>query len=210
MGRRTRKRGAHAHGQHARKERAWQPGEPRAERPSVYLDDTVLVREIPFIEKVLRACQVATHDLADVVQDVLFGAWKSMQMGRFRPPPGEPLSETIRAWLFGVAWRQASHYRCAAHRRREVLSTRLCVVLDGVPLVENQVVARGLLEIFQRLPLSYQEVLGLVGLGAKIQEVADELGVTLGTANTRIQRARKFFLRTLRRRGKAPKSRRRG
>ncbi|HSO00025.1 MAG TPA: sigma-70 family RNA polymerase sigma factor [Candidatus Nanopelagicales bacterium] len=167
----------------------------------------MLMREVPYIEAVLRACQVERCDLPDVVQDVLLGAWKSMQKGRFRPPPDVPLANSIRAWLNGVAWRQASHYRDTAHRRREVLSDRLREVYDGAPVIENQVAARGLLEVLRRLPTVYQEVLGLVGLGAKIREVADELGISDGTANTRIQRGRVAFRRTLRHRRRAPKNR---
>jgi RNA polymerase sigma-70 factor (ECF subfamily) len=170
----------------------------------------LIVREIPFIEAVLRQHGVRRCDLQDVVQDVLFGAWKSIQQGRFRPFPNVPLRESIRAWLYGVAWRQASHYRDAAHRRHEIPSGQPKAVVNATHQIENQVNARKLLEAIRRLPRDYQEVLALVGLGAEISEVARQLGLREATANTRIQRGRWLFRRTLRRWRKASRFRRRG
>lgn len=164
--------------------------------PAVFLDDIALVRETPFIEAVLLGCRVELRDLPDVVQEVLTGAWRTMGAGRFRPKPQAPLQDSLRAWLYGISWRQASHYREVAYRRYEVSIGRP-TLLDAEPLTEGQVSARLLLAVFRRLPHKYQEVLALVAVGEAINEIARELMIRPGTANNRIRRGRRLFRRAI-------------
>lgn len=185
---------------------------PRVEKPATEQPDhqqaqqavdpdvfKVIIKEIPFIKAVLRLCEVPRSDRADVVQDVLHGAWRSMRSTGFRPSPQIPLQLALRRWLYGIAWRQAGHYREKAHRRREITSGHMKRVVDAAPRIEAQVDARRRVEAIRDLPREYREVLTLVALGTEIREVAEQLGIPEGTATTRIHRGRSLLRHNLRR-----------
>jgi len=200
MGRGTRRRGARKRAKpREEKPAAEQPESQQVQHLEGSADYKLVIREVPFIKKVLRQCDVPRVDLADVVQDVLLGAWTSMRNTGFRPPPHLPLQDTIRRWLYGIAWRQASHYRERAHRRREIVSGQMKNVVDAAQRVDDQVDARMRLEGIRALPRGYHEVLALVALGAEIREVAEQLGVSEGTATTRIHRGRQLLRHSLQR-----------
>jgi RNA polymerase sigma-70 factor (ECF subfamily) len=106
--------------------------------------DTVYATGLPFLRQSLRWLGVADRDLDDVLQDVMLAAYRGLDS--YDPerasrrtatatrdvaePPEEDLraedvgarcpADGIKRWLFGIAWRQASHYRERAFRRREV------------------------------------------------------------------------------------------
>jgi RNA polymerase sigma factor (sigma-70 family) len=170
-----------------------------AERPTGYADDIVVAGETPFIEAVLLSRGVPHRDLPDVVQEVLLGAWRAMQAGRFHPPLDAPLQHAMRAWLYGIARRQASHYLNVAHRRHETPSGETSILSDAATPVEGQIDARAHLRAFLRLPRECQEVLALAAIGAGAREIARELAIPEGTVNTRIRRGRRLFLRALQR-----------
>ena len=198
MGRGTRRRGARKRAKPMEeKPAAEQPESQQVQYPEASADYKLVNREVPFIKKVLRQCDVPRVDLEDVVQDVLLGAWTSMRSVGFRPPSHIPLQDAIRRWLYGIAWRQASHYRERAHRRREIVSGQMKNVVDAAQRIDDQVDARMRLEGIRALPRGYQEVLALVGLGAEIREVAEHLGVPEGTATTRIHRGRQLLRHNL-------------
>ncbi len=107
--------------------------------------ESVYATGLPFLRQSLRWLGIADHDLDDVLQDVMLAAYRGLD--GFDPEraarrgsdaerePADPLegadpapwvpaqpspADALRRWLFGIAWRQASHYRDRAHRRREV------------------------------------------------------------------------------------------
>lgn len=181
---------------------------PSAAPPSAYVDDRTLVREARFIQTVLVRYGVRRQDLPDRVQEVLIVAWKAIQAGHFRPPPGIPLQQGLRAWLHGIAWRQASSDRSIAHRRYEMpmgLSPDLTAV---GPTTEDQITAKQILLVFRRLPRKYQELLLLVALGTELREAALALGITKEAASARLRLGRQLFLRAIARWRRPPALRR--
>lgn len=69
------------------------------------------------IARVVRRCGVREHDVDDVVQETLIGAWRAAVAGGYRPAADTPAA--LSAWLRGIAWRQATNCTRAAWRRRE-------------------------------------------------------------------------------------------
>ena len=70
-----------------------------------------LVALRPFIERVLVRCGVSQVDVADVCQDVVLAAHVAIEARAFVPDPERDPWDALRAWLHGICWRQASHYR---------------------------------------------------------------------------------------------------
>lgn len=183
---------------------------PSADPPSAYVDDRTLVREARFIQKVLVRYGVRRQDLPDRVQEVLIVAWNAIQAGHFRPPPGIPLQQGLRAWLHGIAWRQASDDRSIAHRRYEMpMGLSLSPDLTAVgPTTEDQITAKQILLVFRRLPRKYQELLLLIALGTELREAALALGITKEAASARLRLGRQLFLRAIARWRRPPALRR--
>lgn len=155
-----------------------------------------VVREAPFIRRVLGSYQIPAHDLPDLVQETLFAAWRGIKAGRFCPKPGVPLRLALRRWLSGITWRQASHYRDRAHRRWEILYDQLPGGGEARRSPEDLAIARLLLQHgFGRLPRRLQDVLALATLGLAIFEIARELGIPQGTASNYLNAAKQQFAR---------------
>ncbi|MCC6555728.1 MAG: sigma-70 family RNA polymerase sigma factor [Polyangiaceae bacterium] len=166
--------------------------------PVVYVDATVLYGQVRFIRNVLRSLRVHDDDLGDVTQDVLFGAWRAMTAGRFRVRPGTPIDDALRSWLFGIAWRQVTHYHDRAHRRREVLSGRL----EGVTLVarsnpESEAAARLQLDLVVHLPPPLRSVIVLAAEEITNIEIGERLGISVTTVTLRLRLARAQLLELL-------------
>lgn len=181
----------------------------------------------PFLWKTLRWLGVAERDLEDVFQDVLLAAltaWERYDPSRYSR--GTPLEdaeddqELIEAsaalarlrplhaagplvnWLFGIAWRQVSHYRERAHRRREVLvglhvpPPPGAVDLQPSPEQEladaqrSELIARALagLEPDRRVVLILHDM-----LETGVPTIAAELEVNPNTAQNRLRLARENF-----------------
>jgi RNA polymerase sigma-70 factor (ECF subfamily) len=98
---------------------------------------------VPFLHQALRYLGVAEADRDDVLQDVLLAAYRGLdrydasRSSRAHPTDGDPALlvapirpfggfkarrswSPLQGWLFGIAWRQVTHYRDRAHRRREI------------------------------------------------------------------------------------------
>lgn len=181
----------------------------------------------PFLWKTLRWLGVAERDLEDVFQDVLLAAltaWERYDASRYtRASPledAEDDQELIEAratlarlrprlaagplvnWLFGIAWRQVSHYRERAHRRREVLvGLHVPPPPDAVDLQpspeqeladaqRSELIARALagLELDRRVVLILHDM-----LETGVPAVATELEVNPNTAQNRLRLARENF-----------------
>ncbi len=160
-----------------------------------------LVRELPLIRQVLRARGVRERDLEDMAQEVLLGAWRAVQEGRFLLVPGDDVRAALQRWLPGVAWRQASHYRDKAYNRYEIPYGRPGQFVAGEsPPPDAQVAAREALRIgVPKLPPECLEVVELAATGATTAEISEELGIPEGTVATRRRRARERFTLSLRR-----------
>ncbi len=133
----------------------------------------------------------------EVVQDVMLAAWRGA--AHFR---GE--SKTL-TWLLAIAHNQAIN----ATRRRRVSLVPFQDALDyrsdeTGPL--EHLVRRGeeaaVRDALDRLPAPHREILVLVFYHhLTLQEVADVLGIALGTVKSRLHRAKDAMRRELRREG---------
>ena len=179
----------------------WGRCRPAIDNPTVYLDAAALVRETPFIRRVVLFMGFRGVDIADLCQVVLIGAWRSMTAGRFRPDPAMPLTRALRWWLGGITWRQASHWRARAFRQRECLRWDPWAQI-GEPVEETDPRhdAREALAALARLRLQDQRILLLAAQGVGVVDLARHHLWPLTTAVNRLRRARQRYAALLARR----------
>jgi RNA polymerase sigma-70 factor, ECF subfamily len=133
---------------------------------------------------------VAGHSIDDVVQETFIAA--SRRRADIRD--GQE-----RRFLMGTAVRLSSNFRQRAHVRREVNDgERLELEASGVPDAERLLIEkhfRSLLDAaLATLPDAHREVFVLYELeGFSTPEIAEILGVPLGTVASRLARARSSF-----------------
>ncbi|WP_437951535.1 sigma-70 family RNA polymerase sigma factor [Sorangium sp. So ce296] len=160
------------------------------------LDIDSIARHTATIDDVLRRWRIPSRDRADIAQEVLIGAWRSMRAGRFQPRPGVPDAVALKRWIVGISWRHASHYATRAHRRYEVLvpsAGRLCQ--DHAPAPLEQVEARKALDDLRRVDPRFRAVLALTAQGYTIAEI----GHNENTVSNRLRLGRLWFRRVRRR-----------
>jgi RNA polymerase sigma-70 factor (ECF subfamily) len=123
----------------------------------------------------------SADDLVQASLEKALGAWASKQ------PDGD-----LRAWLFAIVYRQFLDAQRSASRYR-----RLLELFTGgqdehhSPSAERTVVAQTTLAAFERLPHEQRAILLWVTVeGLRYQEIADILGVPIGTVMSRLSRAR--------------------
>jgi RNA polymerase sigma-70 factor (ECF subfamily) len=123
----------------------------------------------------------SADDLVQASLEKALGAWASKQ------PDGD-----LRAWLFAILYRQFLDTQRSASRYR-----RLLTLFGGgqdehhAPSAERTVVAQTTLAAFERLPHEQRAILLWVTVeGLRYQEIADILGVPIGTVMSRLSRAR--------------------
>lgn len=194
---------------------------------------------VPFLRRTLRLLGVAERDLEDVLQDVLVatvGALERFDANRYTGAAAlaaegdddgaqaaagaalarlRPRASLLCNWLFGIAWRQVSHYRDRAFRRREI-PAGLCLsptrrerrarLVDEKPGPEQQLAAAERAALIgaalTRVDEPRRAVLVLHDmLEVGVPEIAQELGVNPNTMQNRLRLARADFQRALRRMG---------
>ena len=174
---------------------------------------------LSFLRAALRWQGVARQDMEDVQQDVLLAIHRGLPqflpsrgMGRGRrrrPLSGRRLRlarragwSPLKAWIYGIVWRQASHYHQRAHRAHEVAAEPDAVRAlaegrqRGQAGAREQAAARAeraaiLAELIAKLRPERRLVLVLcdvLGIGAR--EVSCALELPLSTAQTRLRLAR--------------------
>ncbi|HTN89345.1 MAG TPA: sigma-70 family RNA polymerase sigma factor, partial [Sorangium sp.] len=125
------------------------PAAHPAKRPSI----EAILAERSLIVAVLIASGVPQRDRADVEQDILLGAWRSVKRGMYRPDPAQDARKALRRWLWGIAWRKTGHYLHSAWVRRAVLHAQPLARLRepvGIDL-HAQIEAREVLEALTEL-----------------------------------------------------------
>lgn len=123
------------------------------------------------------------HEAEDVVQETFRSAWRSR--ARYRSGLGD------RAWLASILRRRvADHWRRSPPPRVAADESQLDVGVAGVdPLADDY--TDEMQHALGRLPVELRETLLLVVVGELThQEVADMLGIPLGTVLSRVSRAR--------------------
>jgi RNA polymerase sigma-70 factor (ECF subfamily) len=147
-----------------------------------------LVALRPFIRKTLRQCGVSKADLPDLYQDVISAAHFAIEAKAFVPDPKRDPGDSLRAWLYGICWRQASHYRHKAFRRREI-PRGLCLRVSSVdprPWIE----VRSDLFVIRHLGRNDREMLLSRADGDSITKIAEERKVNKVLVSRRIRRSR--------------------
>jgi RNA polymerase sigma-70 factor (ECF subfamily) len=110
----------------------------------------------------------------------------------------------MRPWLFGIAMRVASNHRRRAYRRRErpageTLNEMSAPHASPETLAAESEARRTLSAILDRMPLDKRAVFVMFEVeGLDCQEIADQLGVPVGTVYSRLHAARKTFEKALR------------
>jgi RNA polymerase sigma-70 factor (ECF subfamily) len=149
----------------------------------------------PFVWRTLRRLGVSEASVADASQRVFFATARRLD---------DVPDDRARAFLFGTARRVAADFRR--------LSRRLVPTDEGEGIVDftaptteelvDQKRAREILDdMLDRLQDDLREVLVLQeGEGMSLSEIADLLDIPLGTAASRLRRAREEFRRLLKRR----------
>ena len=174
--------------------------------PRVYIEEfeQLVSRELPrFYRQAYRQLDNA-HDAEDAVQDALVSAYKNLS--RFRG------TAQLSTWFMAIVMNAA---RMQRRRRRPVVlfEERLYSREDGMTLLDacedshpdaEEICARAELRILltkaiRRLSPAYRRVIRYYMDGRSAAEVADALGVPVGTIKARLSRARATLAKMLRR-----------
>jgi RNA polymerase sigma-70 factor (ECF subfamily) len=197
------------------------PGTPApCARPSF---ETIYNLGLPFVRQALRWLGVAEHDLDDLLQEVMLAAYRALdrydpdrtalfspatmntdphRAGARCPSSSQPLLDALRRWLFGITWRQVSHYKNRAHRRREIpLGAGASWPLhpaDPTPSSEQLLLrdqqSRLVCRLLSTLDFDRRVVLILYDLlDVPIAEIAGELELKESTVRSRLRLAREDF-----------------
>jgi RNA polymerase sigma-70 factor (ECF subfamily) len=106
--------------------------------------------------------------------------------------------EALRAWLFAILYRQFLDTRRRAQRYAALLE-RFHFHLGNEseqPSVEREVIAQSMLQSLERLPIEQRSLLLWISVeGLSYQDVAQILGVPIGTVMSRLSRARQALRR---------------
>lgn len=151
-----------------------------------------------FVWRVLRRLGVAAQDVRDAVQDVFVVVHRKLP--EFR---GEA---KVTTWLFAICMRVASDRRRAAHVRREVPTEGELepVRTDDAALeleLERREAAMVLEQILDEMPLEQRAVFALFELeDERCEDIAELLGIPLGTVYSRLRLAREVFRKGVARR----------
>jgi RNA polymerase sigma factor (sigma-70 family) len=135
----------------------------------------------------------------EILQDTLLAVWRSADRYAGR--------SSVRTWLFGIARRQAHNRLRLATPRQEPLE-QLAGQADPAPGPAEWALAaarrEAIVEALDTLALHHREVLALA-FAARIthREIADVLGVPVGTVKSRLHHARAALVRQLAERGYA-------
>lgn len=165
-------------------------GEAGASKPL----DVAQIHELhaDFVWSSLQRLGIHVADLEDALQDVFVVVHR-----RLETFDG---SSRLSTWLFGICLRVASQYRRKAHRRRE----RGVVDLERVPS-EGEGNAPEAAMLAREAERRLEQVLDALELGRRVvfvmfevegigcAEIAEQLGLPLGTVYSRLRAARADF-----------------
>ncbi len=198
-----------------RTERDVQPGRPREARPGPSADSPGLAAEgfaeeaLPWLDAVyafaMRLTRGDQEAAEDLVQDTFLRAhrfWHTYERGT-----------NAKSWLFTICRNTFLHDKKLARNQREQPAADLDARVEALaaasafeeapPDPEEMFFGRLLddrvVEAIDELPEEFREVLVLSDLGdLKYREVAEVLGIPVGTAKSRLFRARRLLQDRLR------------
>jgi RNA polymerase sigma-70 factor (ECF subfamily) len=145
--------------------------------------EELIAEHIPRLRRYARALAGARAQSDDLVQDTLERAWTRRHLWR----PGSDL----RAWLFTIMHNLWVN-RVRAHAANpEVAMPEEALELPVAARHDAALELRDLARALDRLPIEFREVLLLVGVEQlRYEEIAEVLGVPLGTVMSRLSRGR--------------------
>jgi RNA polymerase sigma-70 factor (ECF subfamily) len=156
----------------------------------------VHARHGEFIWKTLYHLGMRSPHIEDVYQEVFLVVHRRLD--------SYAGSCAITTWLFEVCFRVAAGYRRRAHFRREQLVPTASVsclaasTLSPERELERRQAALRLQDLLSRMKLEQRVVFTMFELeGMSCDQIAENIGVRLGTVYSRLHRARKSFLRAL-------------
>lgn len=148
-----------------------------------------------YVWGVLRRLGVREADVEDRTHEVFLTVHR--RLSEYDP------TRSVRPWLFGFAYRVASHHRRSEHRRRDVVGIESDVI-DPAPLADERLAERErtslLIAALDTLDIDRRAVIVMHDWdGEPIPEVARALGIPLNTAYSRLRSARGNLAEAVRR-----------
>ena len=150
----------------------------------------LLEAEIPRLRRYARALTRNVTRGDDLVQSCLVRGIAKQHLWQ----PGT----SLRAWLFTIMHNQ--HVNNVRHSAREGITVDLAdsPTLTAEPVATTRLELRDLERALDKLPIEQREVILLVGLeGMAYEEVAEVLGVPVGTVRSRLSRGRDALRRLM-------------
>jgi RNA polymerase sigma-70 factor (ECF subfamily) len=146
-------------------------------------------RHFDAVWRLVRRLGVSSDAIDDAAQQTFLIAARKVH--EIRP-------ETERQYLFAIAVRVAADARRARSRRRELPEDALPSHVDPLPapdeLLDRKRAREVLDDILASMPLELRVAFTMFELdGLSLPEVAAVLGIPLGTATSRLRRARELF-----------------
>jgi RNA polymerase sigma-70 factor (ECF subfamily) len=158
--------------------------------PAVPLDlQTLFKMHAGYVWNSLRRLGVRPADLEDLTHDVFLQVHKHTDQF--------DASRAVRPWLFGFAFRLASQYRRRAFRRFEQPG-EVDAAADSAPSPERDAQTADDLRLVRHalatIPLDRRAVFVLYAIdGARVEEIAENLGIPINTVYSRLRTARIEF-----------------
>ncbi|TAN02557.1 MAG: sigma-70 family RNA polymerase sigma factor [Rhodanobacteraceae bacterium] len=145
--------------------------------------DAQLNEVLPRLRRFARWLTRDTNSADDLVQSTLERA-----LSRWRTRRDDTV---LRPWLFAIAYRQFLDGRRRERRHARMLELFRGQAATEAPSVEREVVAHSVVQALERLPEAQRHLLLWISVeGLSYREVANLLGVPVGTVMSRLSRAR--------------------
>jgi RNA polymerase sigma-70 factor (ECF subfamily) len=146
---------------------------------------------LPYLDDLYRAAASMTGsrtEAEDLVQETFLEAWKSFH--RFQP------GTNCRAWMFKILIHRIHHYRRKWYQMFSKMQndTLMLEQLEAVEDLHEAVRDEEILAALGRLPEMFREIVLLADVQEfSYKEIADMLGVPMGTVMSRLNRGRKHL-----------------
>lgn len=160
-----------------------------SEKPSE-IEREVMRHFDQFRNPMLRYCLslgIPIHDAEEIIQDVFLHLFRHLQQERPR--------SNLRGWIFRVAHNLALKHRASEKRKRERIGTSETLEeqhSDPAPSPEERLLMvqrrHRLLDVVYALPEADHDCLMLRAEGLRYREIADVLGMSLGSVANSLAR----------------------